>query len=87
MTSLCPILKMSRLNIVKFGYVSTLRAIFRFKRSLHWEFVVSVGMGGKRVNLKTSKPGEKIALNEKTGDKYLRGNKVFNEDKWVDKSK
>lgn len=78
---------MSRVNTVKFGCVSTVREILGFQCLFHWEFVVSIGMSRKRVNLKTSKPGEKIALNGKIGGQYLKGNKVFNEDKWVDKSK
>lgn len=77
---------MSRLNIVIFGYISIVRVILGFKLSLYWEFVVSIGMGRKRVYLKPQSQGEKIALNGKIGDEYLRGNKVFNEDKWVDKS-
>lgn len=84
---LFPTLMMSRLHIVTFGYVSIVRVILGFKLSLHREFVVSVGMGRKRLYLKTSKPRKKIALKEKIGDKYLRGNRAFNEDKWVDKSK
>lgn len=77
---------MSRLNTVTFGYTSIVRAILGFKVSLHWEFVVNIGMSTKRVYLKPHSQG-KTALNRKIGNKYLKRNKIFNEDKWVDKSK
>lgn len=43
---------MLRLNIVIFGYILIVRVILGFKFLLYWEFVVSIGMGRKRVYLK-----------------------------------
>jgi hypothetical protein len=73
-------------KLVTLGCVSIVSVVLGFKLSLEWEFVVNIGKSKKEC-IKNLKAKGEITLSRKSRNKYLKGNKIFNEDKWLDKSK